>query len=139
MIYLQAIDSAFLQYTISKTLKRSASVHLLFGFEYVIQASIVVSVFIKYTLSVADNYMDGRWENKASSPLSNCLCQAAHYSLKLRVAWRGYGTLTGVHTLQGLYVFYLELVTDMLHLFVYLIFFIIVFTNYGLPLHLVSC
>ena len=39
--------------------------------------------------------------------------------------------------LQGMYVFYLELVTDMLHLLVYVIFFIIVFTNYGLPLHLV--
>jgi E3 ubiquitin-protein ligase synoviolin len=36
-----------------------------------------------------------------------------------------------------MYVFYLELVTDMLHLLVYVIFFIIVFTNYGLPLHLV--
>ena len=34
-------------------------------------------------------------------------------------------------------MFYLELVTDMLHLLVYVIFFIIVFTNYGLPLHLV--
>lgn len=39
--------------------------------------------------------------------------------------------------LQGVYVFYLELITDMLHLFVYLVFFVIVFTNYGLPLHLV--
>ena len=38
---------------------------------------------------------------------------------------------------QGTYVFYLELVTDMLHLFVYLVFFVIVFANYGLPLHLV--
>lgn len=39
--------------------------------------------------------------------------------------------------LQGVYVFYLELVTDMLHLVVYIIFFAIVFMNYGLPLHLV--
>ena len=39
--------------------------------------------------------------------------------------------------MQGMYVFYLELVTDMLHLLVYVIFFVIVFTNYGLPLHLV--
>jgi E3 ubiquitin-protein ligase synoviolin len=39
---------------------------------------------------------------------------------------------------KGTYVFYLELLTDMLHLFVYCIFFVIVFTNYGLPLHLVS-
>ena len=41
-------------------------------------------------------------------------------------------------TLQGVYVFYLQLLTDMLHLCVYLVFFVIVFTNYGLPLHLVS-
>jgi hypothetical protein len=38
---------------------------------------------------------------------------------------------------KGVYVFYLELATDMLHLLVYLVFFVIVFTNYGLPLHLV--
>ena len=38
---------------------------------------------------------------------------------------------------QGVYVFYLQLLTDMLHLCVYLVFFVIVFTNYGLPLHLV--
>ena len=38
---------------------------------------------------------------------------------------------------KGVYVFYLELLTDMLHLLVYLAFFVIVFTNYGLPLHLV--
>ena len=34
-------------------------------------------------------------------------------------------------------MFYLELLTDMLHLVVYLIFFVIVFTNFGLPVHLV--
>lgn len=34
-------------------------------------------------------------------------------------------------------MFYTELMTDMLHLLVYLVFFIIVFTHYGLPLHLV--
>ena len=36
-----------------------------------------------------------------------------------------------------MYVFYLELLTDMLHLVVYLVFFVIVFTNFGLPVHLV--
>jgi E3 ubiquitin-protein ligase synoviolin len=39
---------------------------------------------------------------------------------------------------KSTYTFYLELITDVLHLFVYVIFFVIVFTNYGLPLHLVS-
>ncbi len=37
---------------------------------------------------------------------------------------------------KGTYVFYLELITDLLHLFVYCVFFVIVFTHYGLPLHL---
>ena len=48
----------------AKTLQRSASVHLLFAFEYVIQASIVASTAIKYGLGVADNLMEGRWESK---------------------------------------------------------------------------
>ena len=39
---------------------------------------------------------------------------------------------------KGIYVFYLQLLTDLLHLFVYLVFFTITFANYGLPLHLVS-
>lgn len=34
---VQMIDSAFLQFTVGKVLQRSASVHLLFAFEYVIQ------------------------------------------------------------------------------------------------------
>ena len=37
---------------------------------------------------------------------------------------------------KGIYVFYLQLITDLLHLCVYLLFFIIVFTHYSLPLHL---
>lgn len=46
--------------------------------------------------------------------------------------------LEGRWEAKGTYVFYLELISDMLHLFVYVVFFMIVFTNYGLPLHLVS-
>ena len=34
-------------------------------------------------------------------------------------------------------MFYLELIADLLHLFVYSTFFAIVFMHYGLPLHLV--
>ena len=50
----QAIDSAFLQFTVAQTLQRTASVHLLFAFEYVIQASIIISTFCKYTLAAVD-------------------------------------------------------------------------------------
>eukprot|EP00850_Spirogloea_muscicola_P000767 SM000003S11012 [mRNA] locus=s3:330273:333336:+ [translate_table: standard] len=38
---------------------------------------------------------------------------------------------------KAVFVFYLELVRDLLHLAVYLIFFTIIFVYYGLPLHLV--
>ncbi len=65
------------------------------------QASDVIRYFVKYVMSMADLWLEGRWEGK------------------------------------GTCVFYLDLITDMLHLFVYVVFFIIVFTNYGLPLHLV--
>ena len=50
----QAIDSAFLQFTVAQTLQRTASVHLLFAFEYVIQASIIISTFCKYMLAAID-------------------------------------------------------------------------------------
>ena len=66
-VFVQGIDILFLQFTISKTLEHSASVHLLFAFEYVIQCSIIVSTFIKYGLSAFDTYMEGRWENKVSN------------------------------------------------------------------------
>lgn len=38
---------------------------------------------------------------------------------------------------KGVAVFYLELTLDMLHLLVYAAFFAVVFSTYGIPLHLV--
>ncbi|BBM99040.1 E3 ubiquitin-protein ligase synoviolin [Marchantia polymorpha subsp. ruderalis] len=38
---------------------------------------------------------------------------------------------------KAVYVFYLELVRDLLHLSLYLFFFLVIFIHYGLPLHLV--
>ena len=73
----QAIDLAFLQYTVGKTLQRSASVHLLFAFEYVIQASIVASTAIKYGLGVVDNLMEGRWESKVRCGGDTMTCHPA--------------------------------------------------------------
>ena len=55
---LQTVDSIFLQYLVGKTLEKSASVHLLFAFEYVILASAIISTFLKYTLSMIDAWME---------------------------------------------------------------------------------
>lgn len=38
---------------------------------------------------------------------------------------------------KGIFIFYLELVTDLVKLCVYTIFFAIVFSTYGIPIHLV--
>ena len=37
---------------------------------------------------------------------------------------------------KGVYLFYLELVTDLFHMLVYLSFFVLICTYYGLPLHI---
>ena len=81
---MQYVDTRFLQFTIDKTLQKSASVHLLFGFEYVILASTVVSVFLKYSLSLADTYFEGRWENKVSwMPGSESMSRCKRYHTAL--------------------------------------------------------
>merc|ERR1719506_2810526 len=38
---------------------------------------------------------------------------------------------------KGTYVFYLQLVTDLFQLFVYMIFFLIICAYYGLPFHII--
>eukprot|EP00197_Chlamydomonas_leiostraca_P001433 CAMPEP_0202888406 /NCGR_PEP_ID=MMETSP1391-20130828/43168_1 /ASSEMBLY_ACC=CAM_ASM_000867 /TAXON_ID=1034604 /ORGANISM="Chlamydomonas leiostraca, Strain SAG 11-49" /LENGTH=784 /DNA_ID=CAMNT_0049571707 /DNA_START=64 /DNA_END=2418 /DNA_ORIENTATION=- len=54
------------------------------------------------------------------------------YAMSMVALW-----LEGRWESKGTYVFYLELIIDMLHLVVYVVFFVIVMSNYGLPLHLV--
>ncbi|MEW5304679.1 MAG: hypothetical protein WDW36_007273 [Sanguina aurantia] len=62
---------------------------------------------------------------------SNVVRYALKYGLSMiDLAWEG----RWEH--KGTAVFYLELVTDLLHLSVYVVFFVIVFMHYGLPLHL---
>lgn len=64
MGFLLVLDSLFLQYTLSRTLVKGVSVHLLFAFEFAIQASAIVTTFVKYVLSMVDMAMEGRWEGK---------------------------------------------------------------------------
>merc|ERR1712091_646601 len=98
---LLLVDVYFLKYCVQQTVEQGPSVLLLFAFEYIVQASSVISSFVKYLIFVADSALEGAWEGK------------------------------------GVCVFYLELVTDLFHLFTYSIFFVIIFMFYGLPLHLV--
>ena len=101
-VLLFAADTAMLEHCLRATLREGPSMLLLFGFEYLLLASVTLSTFLKYLLHTADRHaMRGAWEAKS------------------------------------VYVFYVELVTDLLQLFVYTLFFMIVFVHYGLPLHLI--
>ncbi|CAI5999384.1 unnamed protein product [Closterium sp. NIES-65] len=102
MVLLLAMDCVLEFQAVSYLLKtRSASVRILFAFEYFILASAMLANIVKYVLYMVDTVMEGQWEHKAT------------------------------------YIFYLELVKDLLHLLVYLAFFSIIFMTYGLPLHLI--
>merc|ERR1712216_132041 len=96
-----AIDTSFVYLSVSQTLKKGASVLLLFAFEYVVLLSMMLSLAIKYIIHIVDMRREGRWDNK------------------------------------GTYVFYLQLVTDLFQLFVYMIFFLIICAYYGLPFHII--
>lgn len=58
------MDGAFLQYALGVLRREGASVHILFSFEYVILASSVLSIAVKYLLFIADSLTEGRWEGK---------------------------------------------------------------------------
>ena len=61
---LIGIDYVLLHYALASTLSKGVSINLLFAFEYAIQISTAVTTLCKYTLSVIDMAMEGRWEGK---------------------------------------------------------------------------
>eukprot|EP00741_Cyanophora_paradoxa_P019848 tig00000217_g19156.t1 len=95
------VDAMFLWTAVAHTVEQGPSVLILFGFEYTVLASTVVSTYIKYALHAIDLRMEGRWESR------------------------------------GVYLFYLDLTTDLFQLLVYFFFFMIIFSYYGLPLHII--
>ncbi|KAG9454400.1 hypothetical protein H6P81_007304 [Aristolochia fimbriata] len=102
MGFLLLLDSLFLYSSLKYLIETwQPSVSLFFAFEYMILATTIVSIFMKYVFYVNDMLMEGRWERKA------------------------------------VYTFYLELIRDLLHLSMYLFFFLTIFVNYGVPLHLI--
>jgi len=61
---LIGIDFLLLNHALASTLSKGVSINLLFAFEYAIQISTAVATLCKYTLSVIDMAMEGRWESK---------------------------------------------------------------------------
>jgi len=82
------VDSAFLQFTVAQTLQRTASVHLLFAFEYVIQASIIVSTFCKYMLALVDRWYPSRPSLHGSHMCCHCMAMAPTRQASCASRWK---------------------------------------------------
>lgn len=64
-LLLSTVDVMLLTYAVRETRAKGASVLILFGFEYLILLTSVVSSAFKYGLSVVNTAREGRWEEKA--------------------------------------------------------------------------
>ena len=106
--------------------------------QYLILTVMLVSSMAKYALLVWDARVEARgqhWANKnAWSVGTQCACDAC--VLPTECPWL-IGAPVAVVVFSVSRMFYLEFTADLVRLFLYLLFFLIVCTYYGLPLHLI--
>ncbi|XP_056625575.1 E3 ubiquitin-protein ligase synoviolin [Triplophysa dalaica] len=62
---LGVLDFMFVNHACHSIITRGASVQLVFGFEYAILMTMVLTTFIKYTLHTVDLQSENPWDNKA--------------------------------------------------------------------------
>ncbi|XP_061461672.1 E3 ubiquitin-protein ligase synoviolin isoform X2 [Rhineura floridana] len=65
MLLLSILDFLFVSHAYHSILTRGASVQLVFGFEYAILMTMVLTIFIKYILHSIDLQSENPWDNKA--------------------------------------------------------------------------
>ncbi|XP_046793608.1 E3 ubiquitin-protein ligase synoviolin isoform X2 [Gallus gallus] len=65
MFLLAILDFLFVSHAYHSILTRGASVQLVFGFEYAILMTMVLTIFIKYVLHSIDLQNDNPWDSKA--------------------------------------------------------------------------
>ncbi|KAM3656158.1 E3 ubiquitin-protein ligase synoviolin isoform X2 [Ammospiza caudacuta] len=65
MFLLGILDFLFVSHAYHSILTRGASVQLVFGFEYAILLTMVLTIFIKYVLHSIDLQNENPWDNKA--------------------------------------------------------------------------
>ena len=71
---LGSVDVYFINHAYYSTLMKGASVQLVFGFEYAILLTMVITVFVKYILHTIDLRSENPWESKAVYMLYTDLC-----------------------------------------------------------------
>ncbi|KAM9302457.1 E3 ubiquitin-protein ligase synoviolin [Gastrophryne carolinensis] len=65
MLLLGVLDFLFVSHAYHSLVSRGASVQLVFGFEYAILITMILTVFIKYVLHSVDLQSENPWDNKA--------------------------------------------------------------------------
>ncbi|RMZ70206.1 RING finger [Pyrenophora seminiperda CCB06] len=138
-----AFDIFMMQYCIDSILSEARpGVMVMFGFEYVLLAIASSSTFLRYVLSLVEMYIIYRQETTRDETRRIMAEQA-----RQRAAVEGTeapiqvedddddGDVPGWEE-KGRWVFYLDLATDFVKSVVYLGFFAILMTFYGIPIHI---
>jgi E3 ubiquitin-protein ligase synoviolin len=135
-------DIFMMQYCIDSILSEARpGVMVMFGFEYVLLAIASISTLLRYTLSLIELYITHRQEKAREETRRVAREQAAQ-----RAAAEGTDApaeaddddeadVPGWEE-KGRWVFYLDLATDFIKSVVYLGFFMILMTFYGIPIHI---
>jgi len=134
-------DIFMMQYCIDSILSEARpGVMVMFGFEYVLLAIASISTLLRYTLSLIEIYITQRQEKAREDARRIAREQAVQ-----RAAAEGTDApaeededdsdVLGWEE-KGRWVFYLDLATDFIKSVVYLGFFMILMTFYGIPIHI---
>ncbi|KAL2009987.1 hypothetical protein VTN00DRAFT_5794 [Thermoascus crustaceus] len=145
-------NSFMLNYAVKTVLEQARpDMMVMFGFEFAVLTILSVSTAARYTISLVEIYIT-HLQKKAKLEERRAEIRAAREDILRRHEQSGAGGSppdlpdeNDINEMEldvpgweekGRWVFYLDLVTDFLKLLVYLTFFAILFTFYGLPIHI---
>ncbi|KAF2260979.1 hypothetical protein CC78DRAFT_536013 [Lojkania enalia] len=141
-----AFDTFMIQYCVNSILSEPRpGVMVMFGFEYVLLAIASVSTLLRYTLSLTEIYIIHRQEKARAEARRLAREQTRQPESTEGAPEPGAeedeeddfdGDVPGWEE-KGRWVFYLDLTTDFIKSVVYLGFFMILMSFYGLPIHIV--
>ncbi|CBX98020.1 hypothetical protein LEMA_P094290.1 [Plenodomus lingam JN3] len=143
LLFSVVFDIYMMQYCIDSILSEARpGVKVMFGFEYVLLAIASISTLLRYALSLVELYVTHRQE-KAREEARQAARALARQSAETSGAEapvaeeedEDEGDVPGWEE-KGRWVFYLDLATDFIKSVVYLGFFMILMTFYGIPIHI---
>jgi E3 ubiquitin-protein ligase synoviolin len=132
-----AFDVFMMQYCVDSILSDARpGVMVMFGFEYVLLAIASISTLLRYTLSLVELFITNRQEKAREEARRVAREQATQGTAAANDDDDDdEGDVPGWEE-KGRWVFYLDLTTDFIKSVVYVGFFMILMTFYGIPIHI---